>query len=69
MLQYPLMEMLIHERQADFLADAEQQRLERSLTRHRPHPLIAWIGQQLVVLGEQLQGERRTQELIPARPS
>ena len=69
MMQYPLMEVLTYERQADFLADAEQQRLERSLTPHRPHPLIAWIGQQLVVLGEQLQGERRTQVFMSERPA
>ena len=68
MLQYPLMEMLIHERQADFLADAEQQRLERSLAQHRPHPLIVWIGQQLVVLGRHLQGERPAQVFISERP-
>lgn len=66
MMQYPVMEVLTYERQADFLADAEQQRFERALAPNQPHPLIVWIGQQLVVLGEHLQGKRRAQGFIPA---
>lgn len=66
MIQYPLLAVLTYERQVDFLADAEQQRLERSLAPYQPHPLIAWLGQQLVVLGEQLQGKRRAHGFIPA---
>ncbi len=69
MLAYQQMEELTYARQADYLAEAELERLERSLAPHQPHPLLAWLGQQLVVLGRQLQGEERTQELLPARPA
>jgi hypothetical protein len=69
MWQYQQMEGLTYELQADFLAEAEQRRLEQSLAPSQPHPLIAWIGQQLVVLGWQLQGKRGTQLFIPSLPS
>ena len=65
MMQYPVMEVLTYERQADFLADAEQQRFERALAPNQPHPLIVWIGQQLVVLGEHLQGEKKGAGIHP----
>ncbi len=67
--------MLTYERQADIQAAFEQRQLEQSLAPRQPHPLLAWIGQQLVILGRQLQGESQpqgtphVQELIPARPS
>jgi hypothetical protein len=54
MLPYLEMEMLTYERQADMKAAFEQRQLEQSLAPRQPHPLLAWIGQQLV---------------IPARPS
>ena len=42
------------------LENAEQQRLAHSLPAPQPHPLIAWIGRQLVRWGQQLQGEKQT---------
>lgn len=48
------------------LANAEQERLIQSLGSDQPHPLIVWIGQRLIALGQQLQGER--QETAMARP-
>jgi hypothetical protein len=75
MLPYLEMEMLTYERQADIQAAFEQRQLEQSLAPRQPHPLLAWIGQQLIALGCQLQGERRSQgaphvqELLPVQPS
>lgn len=75
MLPYLEMERLTYERQADIQATFEQRQLEQSLAPRQPHPLLAWIGQQLVILGRHLQGDSRlpgkprVQEFIPARPS
>jgi hypothetical protein len=41
------------------LTAAEQQRLEQSLAPTQPHPILLWVGQQLIALGQQLQGERQ----------
>jgi hypothetical protein len=46
------------------LKNAEQQRLVHSLATAQPHPIMAWVGRQLIHWGKQLQGET----ILPALP-
>lgn len=39
------------------LTNAEQQRLAQTLAPSQPHPISAWIGQQLIAWGQRLQGQ------------
>ncbi|MFN8491629.1 MAG: hypothetical protein U0350_28785 [Caldilineaceae bacterium] len=51
------------EHRALLLENAEQQRLVQSLTAPPPHPLLAWLGRQLVGWGQQLQGDKQQPSL------
>ncbi len=57
-------EFLTYERQATFLAEAEQRRLANAVAPAQVHPALAWVGQQLIALGQQLRGITET----PAAP-
>jgi hypothetical protein len=59
MLNYNEIVTQASEHRSFLLANAEQQRLAHSLVPGQPHPLRAWIGQRLIALGQQLQGERQ----------
>lgn len=69
MLNYDEIVTQASEHRSFLLANAEQQRLTQSLVFGQPHPLRAWIGQRLIALGRQLQGERQEAPLAaPALP-
>lgn len=59
MMNYYQISTEANERQQLFLAEAEQQRIAQLLPA-QPHPLIVWLGQQLVDWGQQLQTKKRT---------
>ena len=74
MLNYQQMEFLTYERQHEFLAEAEQRRLWKSLPALRSSQaqrIAGWVGSQLVQWGEKLQGpveqsvRQVTPELLP----
>jgi hypothetical protein len=52
MLHYQQLETLTYERQAIFLAEAEQRRLVQHAVAGQGHPVRAWIGQRLIALGQ-----------------
>ncbi len=56
-----------NEGQSFFQTAAAQRRLAQSLAPTQPHPILLWVGQQLIALGQQLQGERQTAAL-PVSP-
>lgn len=69
MLQYQQMETLTYDRQATFLAEADQRRLVKTTAPAQVHPWLAWVGQQLIGLGQQLLRAKETPvvSFIPER--
>jgi hypothetical protein len=67
MLQYQQMETLTYDRQATFLAEADQRRLAKTVATAQVHPCLAWVGQQLIVLGQQLLRAKET-PVVPFTP-
>lgn len=64
MLNYETIVTQAHEYRTLRLAQAEQRRLAQALTPAQPHPVIAWIGRQLIRWGQLLQDAKR----LPALP-
>ena len=54
MMNYQQMETMAFEQHKMRLAEAEQRRFAK-LVPSRPHPLLAWVGQQLIGWGQRLQ--------------
>ncbi|MCE7986641.1 MAG: hypothetical protein DYG89_36165 [Caldilinea sp. CFX5] len=63
MLNYDEIVTRTEAQRALLLTNAEQQRLTQSLVASQPHPVSAWIGQQLIVWGQRLQGQSN---VVPA---
>ena len=59
MMNYNEIATRANEYQQMRLAVAEQRRLEKVFP-PRPHPLLAWVGQQLIGWGKQLQATKPT---------
>lgn len=51
-MNYQQLETLTYERQAMFLAEAEQRRLSKCAVAGQAHPVRVWIGQRLIALGQ-----------------
>lgn len=64
MLNYDEIVAKADEHRTLLLNNAEEQRLIQSLGSEQAHPLLAWIGQRLISLGQQLQGERQETGLV-----
>lgn len=62
MLNYDEIVSQAQEHRTFLLTNAEHQRLAQALVAAQPHPIVAWIGQQLSQWGR-LQGERPTPSL------
>jgi len=64
MLNHLQTETLAYDRQQSFLAEAQERRLAKLLAQShshsQSHPLLAWVGQQLIGWGKQLLGETAT---------
>jgi hypothetical protein len=59
-MNYLQTETLTYDRQATFLAEAEQRRLVNTVATTQVYPCLAWVGQQLIVLGQQLLRAKET---------
>jgi hypothetical protein len=66
-MNHQQIEFLTYERQATFLAEAEQLRLANAVAPTQVHSCLAWIGQQLIVLGQQLLRAKET-PVVPFTP-
>ncbi len=64
MLNYDEIVTQAHDHRTLLLANAEQQRLAQTVAPTQPHPIVVWIGCQLIEWGQQLQGEKP----LPAPP-
>ncbi|MEZ4869260.1 MAG: hypothetical protein R3C14_48505 [Caldilineaceae bacterium] len=62
-MNYQQLETLTYERQATFLAEAEQRRLVQHATATQGHPIRAWIGQRLIAFGQRLSSSQATPTL------
>lgn len=58
MVNYDEVIMQADEHRTFLLENVEQQRLIQSFANSQPHPVKAWLGRQLVVWGQRLQGEQ-----------
>lgn len=68
-MNYQQLETLTYERQAIFLAEAEQRRLTKHAVAGQVHPVQAWIGQRLIALGQRWSSSQRTPALpLTAKP-
>ena len=54
MMNYQQLEMLTYDRQATYLAEAEQRRLVKQATTRQIHPVQVWVAQRLITWGQQL---------------
>jgi hypothetical protein len=59
-MNYLQIATLTYERQATFLAEAEQRRLANIVAPPQVHPCLVWIGQQLIRWGQQLLRAKET---------
>lgn len=64
MLNYHEMVTLALDRQATYLADAEQRRLVEEATAGQLHPVRVWLGQRLIAWGERLMSGSTTLQRI-----
>lgn len=62
-MNYQQLETLTYERQATFLAEAEQRRLIQHTVANQVHPVWMWIGQRLIALGQRWSGSQATPPL------
>lgn len=67
MLNYDELVTQAHDHRTWLLTNAQQQRFAQAVAPAQPHPLITWIGQQLIEWGQQLQGEPQ-QAMLPVSP-
>jgi len=63
-LDYHQIVTLGAERQATYLADAEQRRLTDLVTAGQLHPVRVWLGQRLIAWGERLMSGSTTLQPI-----
>jgi hypothetical protein len=66
-MNYLQTETLTYDRQATFLAEAEQRRLVNTVATTQVYPWLAWVGQQLIGLGQELLRAKET-PVVPFTP-
>lgn len=69
MMNYQQIETLTYDRQATFLAEADQRRLAQYAATNRPQPMRAWVGQRLIAWGQRLTSSKATPVLPLAATS
>lgn len=62
-MNYQQIEILSYDRQATFLAEAEQRRLAQDVVASQVHPVRAWLGQRLMTWGAWLVSGQATPAL------